>query len=64
MKPNWSLDASASLMLAKVDERSLRLRVDLINLTNHFNVINFAGLFSGTALGAPRTLAVKLQAAF
>ena len=51
-------------MLAKVDDRSIRLQVDVANLTNHFNVINFAGLFSGTALGAPRTLAIRLRAMF
>ena len=64
LKPSWSLDASASVVLAKVDDRSIRLQVDVANLTNHFNVINFAGLFSGTALGAPRTLAIRLRAMF
>jgi hypothetical protein len=31
------------------------------NLTNRFDVINFAGLFSGTAVAAPRNVAVKLR---
>ena len=64
VKASYALDASASLILAKSDDRSLRLQVDVTNLTNHFNVINFAGLFSGTALGAPRTVALRLQARF
>jgi outer membrane receptor for Fe3+-dicitrate len=64
VKSCWSLDASASVLLAKANDRSLRLQVDVINLTNHFNVVNFAGLFSGTALGAPRTLAIRLEATF
>jgi len=34
------------------------------NLTNRLNVINFAGLFSGTALGAPRSVAIRLRAEF
>jgi hypothetical protein len=64
VKSCWSLDASASVLLAKANDRSLRLQVDVINLTNHFNVVNFAGLFSGTALRAPRTLAIRLEATF
>ncbi len=64
VKPSYSLDASASVVLAKSGDRSVRLQVDLANLTNHFNVINFAGLFSGTALGAPRTIAMRLKATF
>ena len=64
VKSSWALDASASVMLAKADDRSIRLQVDVINLTNHFNVVNFAGLSSGTALGAPRTLAIRLEATF
>ena len=30
------------------------------NLTNRLDVINFAGLFSGTALAAPRSVAVRV----
>ena len=60
----YSLDASASVLLAKSGDRHVRLQVDLANLTNHFNVINFAGLFSGTALGPPRTIAMRVQAVF
>jgi hypothetical protein len=42
----------------------LSLRVEIANVTNRLNVINFAGLFSGTAIGAPRTANVGLQAEF
>jgi len=37
---------------------------DVQNLTDRLNVIDFAGLFSGTALGMPRSGAVRLQAEF
>jgi hypothetical protein len=30
-------------------------------VTNRFGVINFAGVLSGTALAAPRTLTVQLR---
>ena len=64
VKPNFSLDASASLVVYKKDDRSVRLQVDVLNLTNRLNLINFAGLFSGTALAPPRTLAFRVRAAF
>jgi hypothetical protein len=34
------------------------------NVTNRLNVINFAGLFSGTAVAAPRSATVGLQIEF
>ena len=43
------------------EKRSLRLQADAINLTDRLNVINFAGLLSGTALAAPRSVAIRLQ---
>jgi len=33
-------------------------------MTNRLDVINFAGLFSGTAVAPPRSLFVRLQAEF
>ena len=41
-----------------------RVQADVLNLTNRLNVINFAGLFSGTAIGPPRSIAVRLSAEF
>jgi hypothetical protein len=32
-----------------------------VNLTDRLNVINFAGLFSGTALAPPRSFGVRVQ---
>jgi hypothetical protein len=34
------------------------------NLTNRLNVVNFAGLFSGTALAPPRSASVRLRLDF
>jgi enoyl-[acyl-carrier-protein] reductase (NADH) len=36
----------------------------LLNVTNRLNVINFAGLFSGTAIAPPRSFAIRLHADF
>ncbi|HYL35223.1 MAG TPA: TonB-dependent receptor [Bryobacteraceae bacterium] len=62
--PSFSLNASAGVTLWKKEKQSLRLQGDAQNLTGRLNVINFAGLFSGTALGVPRSAAVRLQAEF
>jgi len=61
VRPSFSLDASLGADLWVHDKRSVRLQADAINLTDRLNVINFAGLLSGTALAAPRSLAVRLQ---
>lgn len=62
VRPSFSLDASAGVELWKHEKRSLRLQADVLNLTNRLNVINFAGLFSGTALAAPRMASVRVVA--
>jgi len=64
VRPSLALDASFSATLFKSSARTLRLQVDLLNLTNRLNVINFAGLFSGTALAPRRSVAVRLHSAF
>jgi len=64
VRPTFTLDASAGLTVARTGRRGLSLQVDVRNLTNRLNVINFAGLFSGTALGAPRSVALRVRAGF
>lgn len=64
VRPSLSLDASVGLVVVKTRTYSLRLQTDARNLTNRLNVINFAGLFSGTALAPPRSVAVRLRADF
>lgn len=59
-----SCDASVGVVLAKTPTRSLRVQADVRNVTNQLTVINFAGLFSGTALAPPRSIAVRLRADF
>ena len=64
MLPFATLDASTGVTLVKSDKRTVRVQADLLNLTNRLNVVNFAGLFSGTAIGPPRSFAVRLRAEF
>jgi outer membrane receptor protein involved in Fe transport len=62
VRPRFSLDAAAGVALRT--HPALRLQADVQNLTNRLDVINFAGVFSGTALAPPRSVAVRLSAEF
>jgi hypothetical protein len=64
VRPSLSLDASVGIVAAKRPHASLRIQADVRNLTGRLNVINFAGLFSGTAVGQPRSVAVRVRAEF
>ncbi len=64
VRPSFSLDLSAGIDLVKADRRTLRLQGDLLNVADRLNVINFAGLFSGTAIAPPRSFSLRLTAEF
>ncbi|HEV8041418.1 MAG TPA: TonB-dependent receptor [Bryobacteraceae bacterium] len=64
VRPSFALSASAGFVIWKKEKQSLRLQGDVQNLTNRLNVIDFAGVFSGTALAAPRSGAVRLAMDF
>ncbi|MBW8868290.1 MAG: TonB-dependent receptor, partial [Acidobacteria bacterium] len=61
VRPSASLDLSAGLVAIKSAKHTVRVQIEVRNLTNRFDVINFAGLFSGTAIAAPRSAAVRLR---
>ncbi len=63
-RPAWSLDASAGVILKKSEKYPIRFQIDGTNLTNSLNVIDFAGLFSGTAIGIMRSVDARLQFGF
>jgi len=60
-RPMWSLDASAGVILSRSEKYPVRFQIDGANLTNSLNVIDFAGLFSGTAIGIMRSVDARLQ---
>jgi outer membrane cobalamin receptor len=64
VRPSASLDLSAGWTVAKWSRRAARIQAEVRNLTNRLDVINFSGLFSGTALAAPRSVAVRLRVDF
>ena len=64
VKPNLTLDLGLSAELWRTPARRLTLRAAFANVTDRLNVINFAGIFSGTALAAPRSASVRVQYEF
>jgi TonB-dependent Receptor Plug Domain len=64
VKPSLSMGASAGVDLWKHDQITTRLQGEVQNLNNRLNLINFAGLFSGTSVAPPRSYALRLQATF
>jgi outer membrane cobalamin receptor len=64
VRPSLSIDASLGADLWKSEKLSVRLQTDVTNLNNRLNVIDFAGLFSGNAIGPSRSYDVRLQTSF
>jgi outer membrane cobalamin receptor len=63
VRPFLVVDASVGYSRG-VKSGRLRVQADVSNLTNRLRVINFAGVFSGTALDSPRAISIRLQASF
>jgi outer membrane receptor for Fe3+-dicitrate len=64
VKPNLSFDAAAGAEIFRKEHRSATLQIQVANLANRLNVINFASLFSGTAVAPPRSVSANLKVAF
>lgn len=64
VKPSLSMDASVGADLYRKDKVNLRLQADGENLNDRLNLIDFAGLFSGNAVGPPRSFALRLMTSF
>jgi len=64
VRPNFSLDVAAGAEVYHKEQRSASLQVQSRNLTDRLNVINFASLFSGTAIAPQRTVAAGLRLTF
>jgi hypothetical protein len=64
VRPNFSLDLAAGLRVWQQNARSVSLQFDVRNATDRLNVINFSGLFSGTALAPGRQISFQLRTRF
>ncbi|MDQ2839484.1 MAG: TonB-dependent receptor, partial [Acidobacteriota bacterium] len=63
-RPLMSLNASLGVILNKSERYPVRFQIDGMNLTDRLNVIDFAGLFSGTAIALSRSVNARLQVNF
>jgi TonB dependent receptor/TonB-dependent Receptor Plug Domain len=64
IRPAFTVDVSAGAEIYKSDRLTLNLQADAENLTNLLDVIDFGGLFSGNAIGPPRSYYLRLTANF
>jgi hypothetical protein len=64
VKPSLSLGVSVGTELVRKEHLLMRLQADVQNFNNRLNVINFAGLFSGTGIAPPRSYDVRLGIEF
>jgi hypothetical protein len=62
--PAFQVNASVGAMIYKSDRLNMRIQADGQNLNNVLNVIDFGGLFSGNAIGPPRSFALRLTTTF
>jgi hypothetical protein len=60
VRPNFSLDLNAGADLWKHEKSSLQIQGEIDNVTNRLNVIDFAGLFLGTAVAPLRSGSARL----
>jgi hypothetical protein len=64
VRPNFSLDAAAGAEIFRKERRSAVMQIQVANLTDRLNVINFESLFSGTAVAAPRSVSARVRFTF
>jgi hypothetical protein len=64
IKPMLSVNASLGADLYTNDRMTVHLQADGENLNNRLNVIDFAGLFSGNAIGPGRSFGLRLSTNF
>ena len=64
VRPSYSLDVAAGAEMYHKEQRSATFEIQAENLSDHVNVINFASLFSGTAVGPPRSVSARLKLTF
>jgi hypothetical protein len=64
VKPTLAIDLGVGVELWRRDRRRLDLRGEIANATNRLNVVNFAGVFSGTAIAPPRAASVRARLEF
>lgn len=62
--PAFQVNASAGAEMYRSDKINVRLQADGQNLNDVLDVIDFGGLFSGNAIGPPRSVFLRLMITF
>jgi hypothetical protein len=64
VRPNFALDLAAGATLFHKEGRDVSFEIEGHNLTDKLNLLNFASLFSGTAVAPPASVSARLKFAF
>ena len=64
MRPNFSFDAATGATLFHKEGKDISFEIEGHNLTDKLNVLNFASLFSGTAVAPPASVSARLKIGF
>jgi hypothetical protein len=64
VRPNFSFDAAAGATLFHKEGKDVSFEIEGHNLTDQLNVVNFASLFSGTAVAPPASVSARLKIGF
>jgi hypothetical protein len=64
VRPNFSFDAAAGATLFHKEGKDISFEIEGHNLTDKLNVLNFASLFSGTAVAPPASVSARLKVDF
>jgi len=64
VEPNFSLDLGMGAEVYHKEARSVQFQLQAVNVTDRLNVINFASVFSGTAIAMPRSVSARLRVSF
>jgi len=62
--PSFKVNASVGVMLHHSEHSNTVLQFDGVNLSNTLDVLDFGGLFSGNAIGPPRSAFMRLTSTF
>jgi outer membrane cobalamin receptor len=64
VRPSLSVNASLGADVWRSEKFQMRVQADVENINSRLNVIDFGGLFSGNAIGPPRSYALRLTTSF
>ncbi len=64
VRPNFAMDLAAGADLYQDEKRKVEVQIASFDITDRLNVINFAGVFSGTAVAPQRSLSARVKVTF